>query len=55
MLMKRLACLLLVLASVAQSRRIGIDYAGEARDYPWRFYLPGNPHVSGGKRFRSHF
>ena len=22
---------------------------------PWRFYLPGNPHVSGGKRFRSHF
>ena len=42
-------------ASVAQSRRIGIDYAGEARDYPWRFYLPGNPHVSGGKRFRSHF
>ena len=37
---------------VAQSRRIGIDYAGEAREYPWRFYLKGNPHVSGGKEFR---
>ena len=37
---------------VARSRRIGIDYAGEARDYPWRFFLPGNPHVSGGKAFR---
>ena len=35
-------------ASVAQSRRIGIDYAGRP-GLPWRFYLPGNPHVSGGR------
>lgn len=32
--------------SIAQSPRIGIDYAGAAKNYPWRFYLPGNPHVS---------
>ena len=23
------------------ARRIGIDYAQEARDFPWRFYLEG--------------
>ncbi len=33
--------------AVACSPRIGIDYAGEARDYPWRFYVPGSPGVSG--------
>jgi len=27
--------------------RINIDYAGEARDYLWRFIIRGNPHVSG--------
>lgn len=32
--------------SVACSPRVGIDYAGSAKDYPWRFYLEGNPHVS---------
>jgi DNA-3-methyladenine glycosylase len=26
--------------------RINIDYAGEARDYLWRFIIRGNPHVS---------
>lgn len=31
---------------IARGPRIGIDYAGEARTYPWRFYLPGNPGVS---------
>lgn len=31
----------------AESPRIGIDYAGEARHYPWRFYLPHDPNVSG--------
>ena len=39
-------------AQVHTGKRIGIDYAGEAREYPWRFYLKGNPHVSGGKEFR---
>lgn len=38
--------------TVARSPRIGIDYAEEAREYLWRFYLPGNPHVSGGRAFR---
>ena len=32
--------------AVACSPRIGIDYAGEARDYPWRFFVPGSPGVS---------
>jgi DNA-3-methyladenine glycosylase len=26
--------------------RIGVDYAGEYKDKPWRFYIGGNPHVS---------
>jgi len=26
--------------------RVGVDYAGEYRDKPWRFYIKGNPHVS---------
>ena len=28
------------------SPRIGVDYAGEYKDKPWRFYIQGNPHVS---------
>ncbi|MDI6893632.1 MAG: DNA-3-methyladenine glycosylase [Bacillota bacterium] len=32
--------------AVACGPRIGIDYAEEARDYPWRFYVPGSPGVS---------
>jgi DNA-3-methyladenine glycosylase len=26
--------------------RVGVDYAGEYKDKPWRFYVEGNPHVS---------
>jgi len=26
--------------------RIGVDYAGEYKDKPWRFHESGNPHVS---------
>lgn len=26
--------------------RIGIDYAEEAREFPWRFWIKGNPYVS---------
>lgn len=33
-------------SQVNTSPRIGIDYAGEWADRPWRFYLPDNPHVS---------
>jgi len=29
--------------------RIGVDYAGEYKDKPWRFYIHGNPHVSRAK------
>ncbi|MFT4106402.1 MAG: DNA-3-methyladenine glycosylase [Lacrimispora sp.] len=32
--------------SIAESRRVGIDYAEEARDFLWRFYIEGNPYVS---------
>jgi DNA-3-methyladenine glycosylase len=28
------------------SPRIGVDYAGEYKDKPWRFFVEGNPHVS---------
>ena len=31
---------------IERSRRIGIDYAGEAKDYLWRFTVKGNPCVS---------
>jgi len=31
---------------IKKTARIGIDYAGEYRNKPWRFYLHGNAHVS---------
>ena len=31
---------------IVVSPRIGVDYAGEYKDKPWRFYVEGNPHVS---------
>ncbi|PSR23519.1 MAG: DNA-3-methyladenine glycosylase [Sulfobacillus acidophilus] len=31
---------------VARGPRINIAYAGEARQYPWRFWVYNNPHVS---------
>ncbi len=31
---------------IKTSPRIGVDYAGEYRDKPWRFFVDGNPHVS---------
>ncbi|HHV98775.1 MAG TPA: DNA-3-methyladenine glycosylase [Clostridiaceae bacterium] len=31
---------------IVSSKRINIDYAEEAADYPWRFYIKGNPFVS---------
>lgn len=31
---------------IAVGKRIGIDYAGEDADLPWRFWVSGNPHVS---------
>lgn len=34
-------------ASTGISKRIGIDGAGEAIDYPYRFYIKGNRFVSG--------
>ncbi|MCY9669145.1 DNA-3-methyladenine glycosylase [Paenibacillus alginolyticus] len=32
--------------SIAAGPRIGIDNSGEAREYPWRFWVEGNPFVS---------
>ncbi|NSL53118.1 DNA-3-methyladenine glycosylase [Calidifontibacillus erzurumensis] len=32
--------------SISQGKRIGIENTGEARDYPWRFWVTGNPFVS---------
>jgi DNA-3-methyladenine glycosylase len=31
---------------IATGPRIGVDYAGEYRDKPWRFFVRNNPHVS---------
>lgn len=31
---------------IVRTKRIGIDYAGEARDYLWRFTVKGDPCVS---------
>ncbi len=33
-------------SDIVKTKRIGIDFAGEAADWPLRFYLKGNPHVS---------
>lgn len=32
-------------ADIAVGKRIGIDYAGEDANLPWRFWVKGNPHV----------
>jgi DNA-3-methyladenine glycosylase len=31
---------------IVSSSRIGVDYAGEYKDKPWRFYIKNNPYVS---------
>lgn len=36
--------------TVAVGTRIGIENAGEARDYPWRFWIDGNEYVSRPRR-----
>lgn len=37
---------------VGTSPRINIDYAGEYKDKPWRFYIRGNKSVSGPGKWR---
>lgn len=32
--------------NIVRAKRIGIDYAEEAKDFLWRFYIKGNKHVS---------
>lgn len=32
--------------NVVSAKRVGIDYAGEARDYLWRFYIQNSNYVS---------
>lgn len=32
--------------SIVSTKRVGVDYAEEAKDYPWRFYIEGNEYVS---------
>jgi DNA-3-methyladenine glycosylase (3mg) len=31
---------------IIETKRVGIDYAEEAKDYLWRFYIKDNPYVS---------
>ncbi len=33
-------------AEVVASKRVGVDYAGDWKDKPWRFYVKGNSFVS---------
>jgi DNA-3-methyladenine glycosylase len=35
---------------IASSPRIGVDYAGDDALLPYRFYVKGNPYVSGKPR-----
>jgi len=34
------------IGQIRTSPRVGVDYAGEYKDKPWRFFIEGNPHVS---------
>jgi DNA-3-methyladenine glycosylase len=36
----------LTVDEIEVSPRVGVDYAGDYKDKPWRFYIRGNPHVS---------
>lgn len=36
----------IVPVEIASGPRIGINNSGEARDYPWRFWIKGNQYVS---------
>jgi DNA-3-methyladenine glycosylase len=31
---------------ILTSPRVGVEYAGEYKDKPWRFFVDGSPHVS---------
>jgi DNA-3-methyladenine glycosylase len=33
-------------SEVVKSTRVGVDYAGDWKDKPWRFYIRGSPFVS---------
>ncbi|XJZ27998.1 DNA-3-methyladenine glycosylase [Bacillota bacterium Lsc_1132] len=35
---------------ISQGKRIGIENTGEAREYPWRFWVTDNPFVSRNKK-----
>lgn len=35
---------------ISQGKRIGIENTGEAKDYPWRFWVTDNPFVSRHKK-----
>jgi DNA-3-methyladenine glycosylase len=39
--------------NIAIGPRIGIDNSGEAKDYPWRFWIEENPFVSRGQGKRN--
>ena len=36
----------LAVDAIEASPRVGVDYAGEYKDKPWRFSIRANPHVS---------
>jgi len=40
-------------SQIGVSARIGVDYAGEDAALPYRFFIKGNPYVSGPKSFAS--
>ncbi|WP_114744825.1 DNA-3-methyladenine glycosylase [Falsibacillus pallidus] len=33
-------------SGIAHGKRVGIDNSGEAKDYPWRFWIEGTPFLS---------
>jgi DNA-3-methyladenine glycosylase len=40
-------------SDLGTSPRIGVDYAGADASLPYRFFVKGNPHVSGPRRFNA--
>ncbi len=35
---------------IVSSARIGVESAGESAKWPWRYFIQGNPYVSGKKK-----
>jgi DNA-3-methyladenine glycosylase len=37
--------------NISVGKRVGIENTGEAKDYPWRFWVTNNQYVSGYQKY----